>query len=78
MSTTKLFERLCVAGAQARDALIRAAAARWNVDPSACTTQRGFVVNERTHDRLPYGALAEAASKLALDPNPTLRAHRTR
>jgi isoquinoline 1-oxidoreductase beta subunit len=56
MSTTKLYDRLRVAGAQAREALVRAACLRWNVAPSDCTTDgEGFVVNRRSGDRLSYG-----------------------
>ena len=34
MSTTALYARLRIAGATARDALVRAAAQRWKIDPS--------------------------------------------
>ena len=73
MSTTKLYERLRVAGAQAREALVRAASLQWNIAGSDCTTDTGVVVNKKSGDRLSYGEIAEAASKLPLDPNPRLK-----
>ena len=55
-------------GAEAREMLVQAAAQRWNVSPSACRAENGFVIKTSTGERLSYGALAEAASKL---PVPT-------
>jgi isoquinoline 1-oxidoreductase beta subunit len=74
MSTTKLYDRLRVAGAQAREALVRGACLRWNVAPSDCTTDgEGFVVNRRSGDRLSYGALAATTATLPLNPDPPLK-----
>jgi isoquinoline 1-oxidoreductase subunit beta len=73
MSTTLLFARLCVAGAQARDVLLRAAAQRWNVDVAACTTGASFVTNVKNGARLSYGELAAVASSLSIDPNVALK-----
>ena len=58
------------AGAMARDLLVRAAAAEWDVDPAACEAADGFVVHGER--RLGFGQLAEAAA--GLEPGkPTLR-----
>jgi len=73
MSTTKLHHRLRVAGAQARDVLIRAACIRWGHAEADCSTHLGFVVDTRSGKRLSYGELARSAAKLPLDPYPTLK-----
>jgi len=73
MSTTKLTHRLRVAGAQARDALIRAACLRWGHAEADCSTHLGFVVDTKSGKRLSYGELAGSAAKLPLDPYPTLK-----
>ena len=56
------------AGAAARFMLIAAAAKRWNVDPTSCGTERGFVTHATSRRRLSYGELATDA---ALIPAPT-------
>ena len=60
------YKRLRVAGASARHLLVAAAAARWNVDASDCTTSNGFVINSKTGKKTGYGELAEEASKLTV------------
>ncbi len=50
-------------GAVARDLLVRAAAAQWDVDPATCSAADGFVINGGR--RLGFGQLAEAAAGLA-------------
>jgi len=67
MSTTALYERLRIAGAAAREVLMRAAAATWGVDISTCSTEKGFVIKARG-EKLSYGQLAPAAAKLPLSP----------
>jgi isoquinoline 1-oxidoreductase beta subunit len=54
---------LRTAGARARTMLIAAAAQRWNVAPAECRAENGFVI-DRAGQRLSFGALAHAASKL--------------
>ena len=61
------------AGAAAREMLVAAAAAQWGVDPSTCTTKQGSVLHRPTERRLGFGALVEAASKLAVPASPSLR-----
>jgi isoquinoline 1-oxidoreductase subunit beta len=72
MSTTALYQRLRTAGAAARDALVRAAAQRWKVDPSRCRTENGKVIGPRGQT-LSYGELAAAAARLPLAATPVLK-----
>ena len=58
------WKRLRTAGATARHLLIEAAAKRWSVDPTECSTDNGFVIHAKTGNKLRYGELAEEASKL--------------
>jgi len=59
------WERLRKAGAVARVMLIAAAAQKWNVDPQTCRAEQGFVIHEPSEQRVSFGTLATAASKLA-------------
>jgi isoquinoline 1-oxidoreductase subunit beta len=52
------------AGAVARSLLVSAAAARWNVDPAACSARQGVVHHEPTSRRLRYGDLVGTAAAL--------------
>jgi isoquinoline 1-oxidoreductase beta subunit len=65
-STWVEFDRYRNVGAMARDMLVRAAAARWKVSPSACKVANGVVMHGK--DSLTYGQLSEAAMQL---PPPT-------
>jgi isoquinoline 1-oxidoreductase subunit beta len=56
------------AGAAARSMLMAAAAQRWSVDTAACHAERGEVVHVATGRRLAYGALVDAAAKIAVPP----------
>jgi len=67
------WESLRRAGASAREMLIQAAAQRWGVDHSACRAENNTVVNTASNTRLSYGSLAEAASKLPVPANVTLK-----
>ena len=60
-------------GAAARDMLMQAAASRWGIEKSQCRTEIGAVINTVTNARLTYGSLAEAASKLPVPTNITLK-----
>jgi isoquinoline 1-oxidoreductase beta subunit len=60
-------------GAAARDMLMQAAAARWGVEKSQCRTENGVVINTATNARLTYGSLADAAAKLPVPANITLK-----
>jgi isoquinoline 1-oxidoreductase beta subunit len=61
-STWSEFDRYRQVGAMAREMLVRAAAARWKVDPSACRAENGYVVHGG--DRLSFGKLASAAQQM--------------
>ena len=56
MSTTAFYHRLRVAGAAAREVLIRAAAQRWRIAQSQCRTENGLVLNSRG-EKLAYASL---------------------
>jgi isoquinoline 1-oxidoreductase subunit beta len=60
------WKRLRLAGAGARYLLVAAAAKRWNVDASECTTGSGIVSHAKTGNKLGYGELAEEAAKMSL------------
>jgi isoquinoline 1-oxidoreductase beta subunit len=51
-------------GATARDMLIRAAAAEWNVPASECSASNSVITHQPTGRTLRYGQVAAAASKL--------------
>jgi isoquinoline 1-oxidoreductase subunit beta len=53
------------AGAGARAMLVQAAAQQWQVEPASCTASSGQVIHAASDRKLAYGALAEAAAKLA-------------
>jgi isoquinoline 1-oxidoreductase beta subunit len=61
------YDKLRLAGAQARTMLVGAAAQKWGVDASACRAENGAVLGPNAA-RATYGELAEAAAKL---PVPT-------
>jgi len=58
------WKRLRTAGATARAMLITAASKQWNVDAGECTASNSFVIHTKTGNKLSYGELADAASKL--------------
>jgi isoquinoline 1-oxidoreductase subunit beta len=72
-SSSGAYQRLRTAGATAREMLIAAAAAAWNVDPSSCRAQRGEVVHTPTARRRSYGSLAAAASRMPVPAAPALK-----
>lgn len=61
------------AGAAAREMLIEAAARRWAVSLDRCYARSGFVCRTDSEARFSYGELAEAASKLTVREDPTLK-----
>jgi len=61
-SVRDAWEKLRLAGAEARTRLITAAANEWRVPASACAVANGYVVF--TNRRLPFGDLVEAAAAL--------------
>jgi len=69
------YDKLRVAGAQARTMLVSAAAQKWAVDPSACRASAGAVQGPGGQ-KATYGELAEAASKLPVPQDVKLKAHK--
>jgi isoquinoline 1-oxidoreductase subunit beta len=67
------YEPMRRTGAAAREMLIQAAALRWGVEPRQCRAENGAVINRVTNARLTYGSLAEAAAKLPVPANVTLK-----
>ena len=72
-SVRDAWEKLRLAGAQARVMLVAAAAQQWGVDPSECRVAGGMVVNG-DGETLSYGQVAEAESKLPLPKDVPLKA----
>jgi isoquinoline 1-oxidoreductase beta subunit len=62
-----------LAGAAARQLLIKAAARRWEVDAATCETSAGQVLHRSTSRSLTYGELAPSAARLSLSGAPQLR-----
>ncbi len=66
--------RLRQMGAAGRDMLVRAAAARWGVEPNACRAELGRVIQTATGKSVDYGVLADAAAALSPPADPPLKA----
>jgi isoquinoline 1-oxidoreductase beta subunit len=64
--------KLRTAGAQAREMLVAAAAATWDVAPGDCRVEDGTVVGP-DGERLPYAAVAEAAGRLPVPQDVALK-----
>lgn len=58
------WKRLRKAGATARYLLIEAAAKRWNVPSSECSTEKSFVIHAASGKKLSYGELAADAAQI--------------
>ncbi len=71
-SVKDAYERLRIAGAQARSVLVQAAADNWKVPASACKTENAVVMGP-AGQRATYGELAAAASKLTPPQKPALK-----
>ena len=72
-SVREAFDKLRVAGAQARMMLVGAAAERWKVDPATCSVADA-VITGPGGQKLTYGEVAEAAAKLTPPKEPKLKA----
>jgi len=72
------WEPLARAGATAREMLVAAAGARWNVPTTACRAREGRVHHDESGRSLGYAELAEAAARqpLPLRPSPRSREDR--
>ena len=62
-----------VAGAAAREMLVKAAAARWNVSAADCTTKSNHVLHAASGRSLGYGELAAEAATYTPCSTPTLK-----
>ena len=60
-------------GASARERLIAAAAARWNVPASECTAAQSVVTHKPSGQSLRFGELAAAATKITLAAEPVIK-----
>ncbi len=70
-STWESFDQLRTAGAAAREMLIAAAAAKWEVPAGECRAENGFVLHGQR--RLRFGELAADAAKLRVPAAPKLK-----
>jgi isoquinoline 1-oxidoreductase beta subunit len=71
-SVVEGYDKLRVAGAQARAMLVAAAAQKWGVDAAACRTASG-VVQGPAGQKATYGELAEAAARLPVPKDVKLK-----
>jgi isoquinoline 1-oxidoreductase beta subunit len=71
-SVVEGYDKLRIAGAQARTMLVAAAAHKWGVDASGCRAQNGLVQGP-SGQKATYGELAEAASRLPVPKDVTLK-----
>ena len=60
-------------GASARERLIGAAAARWNVPTAECSAAASVVTHQPSGRTLRYGELAADAAKVTLDKEPAIK-----
>jgi isoquinoline 1-oxidoreductase beta subunit len=72
-STRHWYQPLRIVGASARRMLEQAAAQQWSVSIDQVKAGNHEVVNLKTGQRLGYGALAQAASRLDVPPKDSLR-----
>ncbi|MFZ5681315.1 MAG: xanthine dehydrogenase family protein molybdopterin-binding subunit [Bradyrhizobiaceae bacterium] len=72
-SIRSFFDKCRTVGAQAREMLVSAAAKKWRLDPATLRAEAGYVVDPQSGNRLGYGELAEAASKLPAPEKPRLK-----
>ena len=63
-SIRSFFDTMRECGASARWMLVQAAAQKWNVQASECSTEPHAVVHAKSGRKLGYGELASAAAKL--------------
>ena len=72
-STLVEWDRLRKAGATGKYMLIAAAAQTWNVDPSSCKAEKGFVIHPASGKKLSFGQLVEKAATITVPENVTLK-----
>jgi isoquinoline 1-oxidoreductase beta subunit len=69
------YDKLRVAGAQARSMLVQAAAQKWGVDAGGCRAQNAMVLGP-AGQKASYGELAAAAAKLTVPKDVKLKEHK--
>jgi isoquinoline 1-oxidoreductase beta subunit len=74
MSVRASQKKMQQVGASARERLIAAAAARWNVPATECTAASSVVTHGPSGRALRYGELAADAAKVALTSEPAIKA----
>ncbi|HWE22935.1 MAG TPA: molybdopterin cofactor-binding domain-containing protein, partial [Myxococcales bacterium] len=75
-STSSFYDLMRTMGASAREMLIAAAAARWNVSAASCRAESGKVTHGATGRSLKFGELADAAAKIDPPSNPRLKSRK--
>ncbi len=73
LSVRTSYDNLRKAGAAAREMLLSAAAAQWNVSRSECRAENSFIIHAPTQRKLAYEQLLAAASALTPPADPTLK-----
>ncbi|MDZ5449343.1 xanthine dehydrogenase family protein molybdopterin-binding subunit [Labrys sp. ZIDIC5] len=66
-------EFLQAAGANARERLVQAAAARWQVPAESCSVDAGKVLHQASNRSLRFGELAGEAAKVTLAKEPAIK-----
>ena len=74
MSVRQSQKKMQQVGASARERLIAAAAARWNVPASQCSAAQSVVTHKPSGQSLRYGELAADAAKIKLAAEPAIKA----
>jgi isoquinoline 1-oxidoreductase beta subunit len=72
-SVSGLWDPLRIAGAQAREMLVLAAARQWGVPATECTAAKSFVTHGKSNRRLSYGELAARAAAMPVSASPKLK-----
>jgi isoquinoline 1-oxidoreductase beta subunit len=72
-SVKHMFEPLRKAGAAAREMIVKAAAARWDIRPDECEAVKGRVRNKKNGESLSYGTLCLDAAELPVPKRPRLK-----
>ena len=72
-STTTEWDRFRKAGATGKYMLIAAAAQTWNVDPSTCKAEKGYIIHSSSGRKLSYGQLVEKAATITAPENVKLK-----
>jgi isoquinoline 1-oxidoreductase beta subunit len=66
------FRKMRVAGAQAREVLVAAAASGWGIEPSGCSVIDGIITSTSTGESVTFAQMAKKASALTPPTSPTL------